>query len=548
MTIPVVTANNVQIYNVTGCNFHRLPDWIVRKHAKKLKKDAEFSRRVQLIQDFEFPEASLRLAFTRDMQHIVATGVYKPQFRVFDLAEATLKFERHTTAENVAIQLLGDDWKKMALLQNDRCVEFHTPLGLYHSARIPKMGRDMIYDSSTCDMLVAASSSELYRLNLDRGQFLAPLETAADAVNCVRIAPLHGLIGLGCDNGGVEFWDRRDRRRLGALHVSRAADFAAADAAAALEVTALTFLPNGVHWAAGTSDGRVLLFDLRSSRPLAVRDHYNGFPIRKIEYHAERSLIVSADKRSIRLWGADTGGGGSRLFTTIESEGDINDFVLQPATGLILAANEGSPMSAYFIPSLGPAPRWCSFLESLTEEMEEGAGTGAGRAAVYENFKFVTRPELAQLGLDHLVGSKLLKAYMHGFFIDLRLYEKAKAIANPFAYEEYLARKKQEKLDRERQSRIRVRDPAHTAKVNKALALKLVRDREEGEGSETPAAATTKQVKNKRRAQETAKALLQDDRFTQLFNDPDFEIDQDSADYRALHPAARNKSTQREEK
>lgn len=30
-------------------------------------------------------------------------------------------------------------------------------------------------------------------------------------------------------------------------------------------------------------------------------------------------------------------------------------------------------MQAYFVPALGPAPRWCSFLENLTEELEENA-------------------------------------------------------------------------------------------------------------------------------------------------------------------------------
>lgn len=34
-----------------------------------------------------------------------------------------------------------------------------------------------------------------------------------------------------------------------------------------------------------------------------------------------------------------------------------------------------------------------------------------------------------KLGLTHLVGTPLLRAYMHGFFIDNRLYGKAKAIA-----------------------------------------------------------------------------------------------------------------------
>lgn len=139
MTIPVAISNNTKIYNVTGCAHHRLPDWIVRKHAKKLKKDVDWSRRVQLLQDFEFPEASVRIALTGDQQHIVATGVYKPQFRVFELAEAALKFERHTAAETVAMTLLGEDWRKLALLQSDRYVEFHSPSGLYHSTRIPKV-------------------------------------------------------------------------------------------------------------------------------------------------------------------------------------------------------------------------------------------------------------------------------------------------------------------------------------------------------------------------------------------------------------------------
>jgi ribosome biogenesis protein ENP2 len=38
----------------------------------------------------------------------------------------------------------------------------------------------------------------------------------------------------------------------------------------------------------------------------------------------------------------------------------------------------------------------------------------------------VTKADLVRLGLDHLVGTAMLRAYMHGFFIDNRLYNKAK--------------------------------------------------------------------------------------------------------------------------
>jgi hypothetical protein len=59
-----------------------------------------------------------------------------------------------------------------------------------------------------------------------------------------------------------------------------------------------------------------------------------------------------------------------------------------------------------------------------------------------------------KLGLTHLVGTPLLRAYMHGFFIDNRLYGKAKAIVDPFAYEAYRAKRVAAKVDEERRSRI----------------------------------------------------------------------------------------------
>ena len=40
--------------------------------------------------------------------------------------------------------------------------------------------------------------------------------------------------------------------------------------------------------------------------------------------------------------------------------------------------------------------------------------------------RFVTRAELEKLALGHLLGTPLLRAYMHGYFVDNRLYRKAK--------------------------------------------------------------------------------------------------------------------------
>ncbi len=70
--------------------------------------------------------------------------------------------------------------------------------------------------------------------------------------------------------------------------------------------------------------------------------------------------------------------------------------------------------------------------------------------------RFVTRADLARLGLDALLGSPLLRPYMHGFFVDARLHAKAVAAAAPCAYEEHRAQRIAAKMEEERQGRISV--------------------------------------------------------------------------------------------
>lgn len=101
--------------------------------------------------------------------------------------------------------------------------------------------------------------------------------------------------------------------------------------------------------------------------------------------------------------------------------------------------------------SLGPAPRWCSFLDNLTEELEE-----SDILAVYDDYKFVTEKELIDIGLSHLIGTNLLRAYMHGYFMDMRLFRKAKALVQPFQFDEFKKKKIREKLQEERSSRLKL--------------------------------------------------------------------------------------------
>lgn len=98
---------SAKVYTVNGAasgSSSSLPDWLTRKRASKKGKRSvkeHYEGTINLIQEFEFPEASNRIRTTRDGHHAIATGVYKPQMRCFDLDELSLKFERHTDAENV---------------------------------------------------------------------------------------------------------------------------------------------------------------------------------------------------------------------------------------------------------------------------------------------------------------------------------------------------------------------------------------------------------------------------------------------------------------
>ena len=108
-------------------------------------------------------------------------------------------------------------------------------------------------------------------------------------------------------------------------------------------------------------------------------------------------------------------------------------------------------------------------MENLTEELEEDK-----QPAVYDDFKFITKEELTKLSLTHLVGTNLLRGYMHGFFVDYRLYLKAKRLAEPFAYEEYRAEKMKQKLQEKTGDRITPRKKV--PKVNRELAARLETD------------------------------------------------------------------------
>ena len=70
-----------------------------------------------------------------------------------------------------------------------------------------------------CELLVGGEGPDCFRLNLERGCFMAPLETGASGLNVVSVAPAHGMLVLGTSDGRVQCWDPRQRCRLGEAHL-----------------------------------------------------------------------------------------------------------------------------------------------------------------------------------------------------------------------------------------------------------------------------------------------------------------------------------------
>ena len=240
---------------------------------------------------------------------------------------------------------------------------------------------------------------------------------------------------------------------------------------------------------------------------------------------------MSADKKVIKIWDRDQSSIG-KILTNIETPADINSILQVSDTrgpsGLLFVAGEQSRVMTYFVPQLGPAPRWCSFLEGITEELEEAKST-----TVYEDYKFITAAEVEELGASGLIGTPMLKGYMHGFFIEVGLYTKLRAVCKPFEYEEHRKKRIQDKINEKRASRITALK--RLPKVNRMLAEKLLKKNKIMTGEDDTNTNPNKDLNNID-SKGVSKSLI-DDRFTALFQREEFEQDIESYDYKLRNPS-----------
>ena len=50
----------------------------------------------------------------------------------------------------------------------------------------------------------------------------------------------------------------------------------------------------------------MLLYDLRSTKPLLVKDHQYGLPINSIAFQDKLDVVLSSDSKILKIWDRET--------------------------------------------------------------------------------------------------------------------------------------------------------------------------------------------------------------------------------------------------
>lgn len=81
------------------------------------------------------------------------------------------------------------------------------------------MPRDMIYNQFSCDLIVAGSGNDIYRMSLDEGRFLSSLTSDSTSMNTLfhnqNLNVLMCGSGKNTNDGLIEIWDYREKEKIG---------------------------------------------------------------------------------------------------------------------------------------------------------------------------------------------------------------------------------------------------------------------------------------------------------------------------------------------
>lgn len=242
-------------------------------------------------------------------------------------------------------KILSDDYSKIVMAQNDRSIDFHAQYGAHYKTRIPHFPRDLEYNPLNANLCVSASVNEVYRISLEEGKFLTPFHTDSN-INSMHFNEQLNILVCGGDE--LEIWDFRDRKRVCKLQTAAPVSKVKCDHTGLL---------------IGAGEGSTLnIYDVRFDRKLlSIRSSYNE-PINSVHFMNNNAKnILFSNKKQIKVTDGD-----GKLFTSVEPDHAINMFTTVNSSGLLLTALEAPRIGCYFIPQLGPGPKWVPYVDNIT--------------------------------------------------------------------------------------------------------------------------------------------------------------------------------------
>ncbi|KAK7194391.1 hypothetical protein NESM_000355300 [Novymonas esmeraldas] len=458
--------NTVKTYNLTAGK--SLPEWLSERRRNR-RASAGQENRIELLHDLEFPHCARCIFRCANGTQLFAAGDYPYRLKCFDVNDLSMKFSFNADMNILSGVCLSPDYRKFALRGEGRQITIHHTSAIVDRVRVPHLQRSLAYNPFQAELLSSGVSPDIYRISLETGAFVESYRTGSETgVNHVEVVGRHGpasgvVLTAGCD-GAVEAWDSRVGTAVARVQVAGGSTYSGIDTACEVRHVA-TEESGGLLFTCGLESGEVLLYDVRLQKPLLVKDHMNGLPIVKSYFFhgrstttGEASFVLSADTRSLKVWNKQDGSN----FTTIDAPADITDFSLLRSqhnmvapyecgdSGVVAICCDVPRVQVHFIPQLAAAPQWASFLDVMTEELEEKEAT-----TVYDDFTFIPKAEMDSLGIaaEDLAGGKV-RPVMHGAFIENGLYRELHAVVDPTAFNDYVAAKAKERQTKRWSDRI----------------------------------------------------------------------------------------------
>ncbi|CRG93075.1 conserved Plasmodium protein, unknown function [Plasmodium gallinaceum] len=525
--------NGIKIYSLTSGKLSPEYTNVDGKKSKNKNLRSDYNENsVEILHDLEFSQKSDEIKISDDERYICISGCYPPQVGLYDTKELSIKHRRHFDEEVVNFEFLSNNYEKLVFLCKNRYLEFHNAAGKYYKMRIPREGRNLMYNKENSNLYICASYEDIYILNLQKGCYQNSITTKNESNNFI-CKNLHlPIFATGGSNGFLEIWDERIKKSLNFLNINEYD-----------ELTSGSFSDNGLKIGVGTSNGIIKLFDIRHNKPLLIKDHCNDLPIKKLEFlkinnnkyfynndddknfSTYNECIASSDSNCIKIYSENKSLLSLQIIKFDDEKSNkknkllnndsinINSFTFYKNSGLCFIPCDNKKVFIYFIPFIGLAPKWCNFLDNMTEELEEKEryrrnDTDDYSNELFDDYVFLTSQQVDQLNINHLKGTKNLISYLHGYYIPTKIYADIKSVIDQNNFEQIKKTIIQKKLESKQQMRI----PQKNALVNKEYVHNLLNK-------------VQKKIDKKQKVMYDAEQLLQDKRFNKLFYDPEYMIE-----------------------